>query len=433
MKRRWFSMLLCLLSFTVWVSGCGKPALQEDLPTTQAETTVPVESSVETTILEPEEIVFPYFTKKQILADYDQMFHMMNMGYPHFGTVKRAFGIDRDEVYNEFRERVESLEEPILLDEAYALFDETLAAFGGTGHLWVWPASAYDAMREACLFMGGDYAEAYISISTENVLQTYDWFKERMNEEERARQESVIPDTSEENIYLERIDDKTAYLKIQTFMPPTREHDYEYLLALYAEIADCENLIIDMRNNGGGDDNYWMNNIVAPNISEPLTKTVYCLFNRKTYSWGYYKDYNKKSVAYKTISALPEMTEEILSEFDSAWMVDITVEPDGDEKAFDGQIYLLVDRSVGSSADGFASYAKDTGFATLVGENTGGDGASPLMNMPKALSNTGLVFWFSTMYPLNGDGSSNTPYGTPPDYYMNEGETALEACLRIIG
>ena len=426
-------MLLCLLSFTVWVSGCGKPALQEDLPTTQAETTVPVESSVETTILEPEEIVFPYFTKKQILADYNYMFRMMDRSYPHFGTVQREYGIERDEVYNEFRERIENLEEPILLDEVVALFGETLTAFGGTGHLWVWFPVQFDALRDAFALMMGSDSDAYKLISTEQVSQTYDWLKDHMNEEERACQKSIIPDTSEENITFERIDDKTAYLRIQTFMPPTRGRDCVYLLNLYAEIADCENLIIDIQNNGGGDPYYWMENIIAPNISEPLTKTEYCLFNRKVYADGFRAEHNKSSVAYKTIAALPEMTEEVLSEFDSAWMMDITVEPDGEEKAFDGRIYLLVDQSVYSAADGFASYAKSTGFATLVGENTGGDGAGTLMNMPISLPNTGLIFWFSTMYPLNGDGSSNTPYGTPPDYYMNEGETALEACLRIIG
>lgn len=39
---------------------------------------------------------------------------------------------------------------------------------------------------------------------------------------------------------------------------------------------------------------------------------------------------------------------------------------------FDGRIHLLVDAGVFSSAEAWANFAKESGWATLVGERTGG-------------------------------------------------------------
>lgn len=41
---------------------------------------------------------------------------------------------------------------------------------------------------------------------------------------------------------------------------------------------------------------------------------------------------------------------------------------------FKGKIYLLVDGAVFSASDGFASFAQNSNFATVIGERTAGDG-----------------------------------------------------------
>lgn len=81
---------------------------------------------------------------------------------------------------------------------------------------------------------------------------------------------------------------------------------------------------------------------------------------------------------------------------------------------FKGKIYLLVDSSVYSASEGFAAFAKGTGFATVVGGRTGGDGLGmdPLV---VALPNSGYVFRFSFEMGLNSDGSCNEEVKTVPD------------------
>lgn len=59
-------------------------------------------------------------------------------------------------------------------------------------------------------------------------------------------------------------------------------------------------------------------------------------------------------------------------------------------------------------------FCKDTGFATVVGENTGGDGGGTNVYETR-LPNSGLLLRYRAMHGLNKDGSSNVEFGTTPD------------------
>lgn len=81
-------------------------------------------------------------------------------------------------------------------------------------------------------------------------------------------------------------------------------------------------------------------------------------------------------------------------------------------------------------------FCKATGFATIVGENTKGDGGGSeifRMKLPKS----GLIMQFRTMHGLNPDGSSNVEFGTSPDVvYSGNPDTKrisiLACCLNYI-
>lgn len=98
---------------------------------------------------------------------------------------------------------------------------------------------------------------------------------------------------------------------------------------------------------------------------------------------------------------------------------------------FSGRFWVLTDPYVYSASEQFAVFCKDSGFATLVGQRTGGDGVgtSPMICV---LPNSGVVYQFSIMNGVNLDGGSNEELGTAPDIEVPEGEDALEACLRAI-
>jgi len=93
--------------------------------------------------------------------------------------------------------------------------------------------------------------------------------------------------------------------------------------------------------------------------------------------------------------------------------------------------WVLIDEMVYSSADTFARFCKKTGWATLVGRVTkgDGDGQGPVF---VSLSNTGLLIQFSSTTGINLDGSCNTVYGTAPDILAAKGKWPLELCKETI-
>lgn len=86
-----------------------------------------------------------------------------------------------------------------------------------------------------------------------------------------------------------------------------------------------------------------------------------------------------------------------------------------------------------SAAESFAAFCKLTGWATLVGNPTNGDGlgGNPLL-LP--LENTGLLVYLTTAMAENPDGGLNAQVGITPDYVLlpKDGRTPLELCKELI-
>lgn len=82
-------------------------------------------------------------------------------------------------------------------------------------------------------------------------------------------------------------------------------------------------------------------------------------------------------------------------------------------------IYVLIGEETGSAADTFAAIMKSGNHAVLVGQNTAGEGLGDTSSIFR-LPNSGLYISFMGSYGLNKDGTSNSKYGTAPDYYIEQ-------------
>jgi len=74
---------------------------------------------------------------------------------------------------------------------------------------------------------------------------------------------------------------------------------------------------------------------------------------------------------------------------------------------------------------------KQSGFATIVGEPTGG-GALGIDPFIAAMPNTGIVFAYSSMYGVDTLGRSNEEFGTVPDVLLPMEFGTITALLDII-
>jgi hypothetical protein len=78
-----------------------------------------------------------------------------------------------------------------------------------------------------------------------------------------------------DNVYTAMLEEgKVAYLHINRMTPfEQAEEDAQILKEFSAKLRDVPALIIDIRGNGGGDDRFWMHNIVRPLATKPLSKS----------------------------------------------------------------------------------------------------------------------------------------------------------------
>ena len=107
---------------------------------------------------------------------------------------------------------------------------------------------------------------------------------------------------------------------------------------------------------------------------------------------------------------------------------EIEPEPiDEDLPGMDAKRWVIVSGYVYSSSEKFAIYCKSTGWATLVGTTTGGDGIGVTPVFAK-LDRTGLLIRFTADVGLNPTtGQPSAFSGTVPDY-----PGGLDACLELI-
>lgn len=125
------------------------------------------------------------------------------------------------------------------------------------------------------------------------------------------------------------------------------------------------------------------------------------------------------------------MNQEDLKKLDLMLKSVYFVEPSKEQKTLKGKIWILVNENVFSSSEYAAMFSKATGFATLVGERTGGDGigSDPL---PITLPNSGIIVRYSPIYGITTDGTNSQEFGTEPDIYTKEGKTYLQTCIDAI-
>ncbi len=207
-------------------------------------------------------------------------------------------------------------------------------------------------------------------------------------------------------------EDKVGYLQIGLMANPSNYHSQ--MMSFYQSIADYNHLIIDIRGNAGGNDNFWLEEIVYPLLKEQIDLSVYYAFNDKaTYSHKLRELDNITEIVSKAdFDYLPPET---LSNEVKIYNISYSIPVHPDPVAFNGSISVLIDKLIYSSSETFSAFCKITGFAKLYGTSTGGDGIGNKAYF--TLPNSKLVICFSYILGLFPSGYANEEIHTPPDVY----------------
>lgn len=174
--------------------------------------------------------------------------------------------------------------------------------------------------------------------------------------------------------------DGTAYLKVANFITWRLSFDFKKFFAdAFAEMRakNAKNLVIDIRGNGGGDDNAYRELFKYMSKKEfpckPPTKR-YIRTNKADTEILKYVDTYDDDISNALKNGVPEnlykQTENGLLEFNDGQ----TCEPlKPYVNNFQGKIYLLINSDNASAAYIFSRYTKDAKLATLIGQETGGN------------------------------------------------------------
>lgn len=366
-------------------------------------------------------------TLKEKNEDFNYLFNFIEENYPYLEMNKRMTGIEWLSKKNEYMDKIKNTENDV---EFFNVLNDILRDLNN-GHVGMISREffiEYLFPYESNLKKIPDSKKLWQNLFFETInnpktLRAYDLENFEFKSEDYEK--NLIVEPVKNASITDIIDSKIAYIRIPKMINNLEMEGDKKLIGDYLnKIKNYQALIIDIRGNGGGTTFYWSDFLVPRITNKSLTNENY-MFYRKGKVTDSIRAYSKKNnkefydefkeIKELDIEKLPKLPHEVSKDFEYFIKNTRTIKPHKDSINFKGKIYLLVDRNVFSASEAFAVFSKNTAFATLIGEKTGGDGIGddPWIEM---LPNSGYLFRFTKELGTNIDGSANFEHKTSPDY-----------------
>lgn len=265
----------------------------------------------------------------------------------------------------------------------------------------------------------------------------------------------------EKPYYIEYVDDNTVLLTVNTFSTETRKNQkkfFRFLKNSFSEInkKGIKNLILDIRENTGGDDGNDMelaSYLIDTHFKENKYRKLGTVDNLPPYpqyllrQWYDMMELDADSTPETIQKTMKKMVkEEMIKGDDGAyyWREDKVIHRDPAKNKFKGNVFVLTSGSVFSGGGLFSALVRDKSNAIFIGEETGGGyyrhtGSIPLFyNLP----NSKLIF--SIFIVINEQDVDQKLFpegsGTVPHYkvyptikeFINGRDAVLEKAKQLI-
>lgn len=346
-------------------------------------------------------------TKKEKVEDFQYMYDVIKESYPYLEVNKRVNGIDWLANREDYLEKIKNTKD----DEEFISEVNKILADLNNGHTHLINNSALFELFD------DSYGE----------LGWYDFFDDEVV---KKRYESLAETgvnnkvfSSEDLILKDVVEGKIGYIYLPQMTPrgDSIEDDMEIISKYIKTLENHEAIVIDIRGNSGGSDEYWTE-VISRIIPKEYNTSGYILFRDSDIINDYIKarEINTENIENLPKEIVSNGPDEITRNFKYFIENNRSIAPK-DSINFEGNIYLLVDNVVYSSAESFSIFCKEKGIATIIGETTGGDGGGYDPVLFK-LENSGLIVRIAGDMYLTDSGVCNEEFKTIPDYIIENPE-----------
>lgn len=246
----------------------------------------------------------------------------------------------------------------------------------------------------------------YVRIEFENgdkqnikLIKANEWIHQSSNQ-----------NSKESDFYSYSITQNQAVLNFKSFNNINRFK--ELLSKMFNEIKEqkIQNLIIDIRNNGGGNSELG-DELLKYLVDKPFTQYEKTIIKYSKPSKKHFSELTDINLVY-----LKEYLQKKDGTIDTINKKDKLIKPYELEKRFSGNIFLLVNSTTYSSASDFAQAFKHYKVGKIVGNVTGGEIISKGEAIRILLPNSKLYVYISSSIDFNVGAKDNDFKGVNPDY-----------------
>ena len=375
-------------------------------------------------------------TNKEMVDDFNYAFNELKENYPFFEVLKREKNIDFIGNYDKYLKRIkEAKSDQEFIDEMTGIFGEL------NNHHARLADKAYVEKTLKYYAQNWNSPSIYyefLKLNKQAVRNRYELKGEQTKAETTVGKRGsgfILDKKQSANMTLDTSNDGIAILKIKQMVDPRSVKEDEAVLNDFLKNKHLyKALVIDIRQNYGGNAEYWQKFLLPKILPSQKSVTNHLFFKDSPRAKLILADdtLNVEAIKNVDISAIKLEHPNDIKDFDYYIRDTITVSPDESEKdyGFDGNIYLLIDRAVFSAAEGMASFMKFSDAATLIGEESGGDGLT-LGVINDVMPNSGLVFTYTNTLGYAPDGTINAEEKTKPDIKSSSYKDTIDTIIEI--
>ena len=354
--------------------------------------------------------------------DYTYLWEQLEESYPYLPYL-RSRGLDTDEIRTRYAQELRGIQS----DGAFLLLlNRMFSELGHFAHLDGISPEAYRMYRSIFL----ENEEAAALLFTEGFREVL--LDERLSslyqadvEHPLAQQSTTILPQASVFYYP---DCKALRLRLPSFSQELVTQDRYLVADALTRYPEAEHILFDITGNTGGSDLYWMENLVAPFGGDFTFE--YRNFYRDSPLFDRYYGSLATSAEAKPVDVPAWAAELGLDRVDVSTLSTSQFAYRGSVESC-AQRWLVVDGAVFSAADKFAAFCAATGWATVVGRRTAGDGLG-LTPVLLLLPESGILVRFAITAGENPDGSMNAALGTSPEILSIRDQLPLDRCLAQI-